>query len=441
MVTATSTLDTTLSGSTRVTIPRIRVNAQPALLTSIPPGTAVPFAIDVKYAHDPGFLLWVDGIPGGNADVGTFTPSGPGAAIYGAPVIEPRVTAYSLLVQSAQAPQDAFAAPLLNVRGGFPLPGDPSRHQLSPEWDPSGTRVAYVEGPPWQIVVHDPVSHARTPLAAIEWSGALYGGRLSWSPGGDRICFGEEQGGRRVVGWVEVAGGGRSIFDPDGVSEFRDGVFLPTGAGAPESLLVVVRSGSDYELRAFPLLAGAGESGLSIYDPPGGTVLREPDAARLDGALHVTAVREASGSQEIIAFAADGGPLDLYVKDPEATAPVAHPVWTPQSGVDRITYVSVANGTAYRFTFQGGADPVRLYAEFFPEQSVDRVDTRPQHVVMSRLHPDGWHRAWVVEFPPVDYLPKPSEEEELRAASGGSALSPAQWEQWAALGRAGLARR
>lgn len=430
LVTAKSDVDTTIFDTAVARIPRIQVVVQPAILTSVPPGTDVPYSVEVRYALDPGFELLVDGVLGGDASVGIFEQTGPTAAVYHALDALPALTLYSLLVRSAQSPTQASATPFLSVRRGYPLEGDPAKQQMSPEWDASGSTVAYAEGPPWNLVTQVPETQARSVITTIDDPGALYDGRISWSPDGEWLVFSETAGGRPVVGFVRANGDDRGVFDPDGVSDVLDAAFLPTAFADPESLLVVLRSGSTHRLRAYPLALTPGEQGVAILEPPAGVVLRHPDGVRFDGVLHVTLARTTSGENQVLGFAVDGAPLDLIEIDPGVSGPASRPVWTPQGLRRRITYISEANATAHRVTWGEGNQPIRLYAEFHPEQAFDRVESRPDDVVMSRLHPDGFHRVWLVQFPAHDYIPKPTEDEALRAAGAWRAWTPSEWARW-----------
>jgi len=433
--------------STTIVVPRVKVSLIPGSVTSIPPGTQVPFSVTVQNAIDTGFTLSVDGIHGGDQGVGTWVQTGATSTIYTAPSRD-TLFLYSLLAQSNSDPA-IYGSALAIVRAGFAVPTtDPARSEYAPEWNPIAARVAFVRGgPAWDLVVYDFVTKTEQVLTSLTWSGAVYDGRISWSQDGGRIAFTEQSGGHHVIHVIMADGSpGGGIFAPDANTDYDEACFLPVTAPAIESLYVAQHDAGGSSLRAYPANAAPADTGRLLRKAPAGATIRWPDAAQLPVIIRPSVCfSEMSGGFSSILSLNDTGNGVL-------SAPVTgnitatQPRWAiPTDGVPWITYVNGSTQNVYRVS-RGGGTSQRVYTDFFPESASDlKADPPPAfhfvdaHVV-ARLEPSGHTRLWVIGFPPSNVTPvSRALEAELARAGVERALSPSDWRRWGSLGA--VARR
>jgi hypothetical protein len=439
---AASVADTTARDTALITVPRIQVALTPGSLGSVLPGTLVPYAVRVENTTEPGLTLYVQGVPGGDDQVGTFTQTGPTTAVYQAPLGMDQTTTLDLLARSVDD-TTRFGSAIVTVRRGYPLPVvDPARGEYAPAWSPAEQKLAYVRGgPPWELVIYDFTSFNEQTVAAFDWAGADYDGKLSWSRSGALIAFSQTQGGQRVIGVVGKQGGTPAVLAPDAATQYYEASFVPARSAGPESLVVAQQKGAVSALRVYPLGAAAGDPGRLLHTAAAGQTVRWPDAITRESvpgfkALYVTAAEGDGGWSDVLLLADDGGgaPAATITGGPGNRTylrwawQLAGPLW--------IVYIWDGNHTSYRVAPQPGESPIRLYSEFFPELGGDlsvteSVFQRFDAHVLSRRHPDGMARLWVVEFPPQEFLGVPRPEE-LELASMGirGALAPAGWGRW-----------
>jgi len=447
-VQAVGVADTTVRGSTTIVVPRVKVSLVPGSVTSVPPGTQVPFAVTVQNAIDTGFSLSVDGIQGGDQGVGTWVQTGATSTIYTAPSRD-TLFLYSLLAQSHSDPA-IYGSALAIVRAGFAVPTtDPTRSEYAPEWNPIAAKVAFVRGgAPWDLVVYDFITQTEQVLTTFTWSGAAYDGRITWSQDGSRIAFTEESGGRHVIDVVMADGSpGGGVVAPDANTNYDEACFLPVTAPAVESLYVAQHDAGGSSLRAYPANAAPADTGRLLRKAPAGSTIRWPDAVQLPIITRPSvAFSEMNGGFSSVLSLNDNGNGVLSVA---ATGSITatQPRWAlPSDGIPWITYVNSASRNVYRASRGGGASQ-RVYTDFFPESGSDlKADPPPSfhfvdaHVV-ARLEPDGHTRLWVIGFPPSNVTPvSPALEAELVRAGVWRALSPADWRRWGSLGMAARRR-
>ena len=439
---AASVADTTARDTALITVPRIQVALTPGSLGSVLPGTLVPYAVRVENTTEPGLTLYVQGVPGGDDQVGTFTQTGPTTAVYQAPLGMDQTTTLDLLARSVDD-TTRFGSAIVTVRRGYPLPvADPARGEYAPAWSPAEQKLAYVRGgPPWELVIYDFVSFSEQTVTVFDWAGADYDGKLSWSRGGGLIAFSQMQGGQRAIGVVGKQGGPAAVFAPDPTTQYYEASFVPARSAGPESLVVAQQKGAVSALRAYPIGAASGDPGRLLHTAAAGQTVRWPDAITRElapgfKALYVTAAEGDGEWSDVLLLADDGGgaPAATVTGGPGGRTylrwawQLAGPLW--------IVYIWDGNHTSYRVAPQPGESPIRLYSEFFPELGGDlsvteSVFQRFDAHVLSRRHPDGMARLWVVEFPPQEFLGVPRPEE-LELASMGirGALAPAAWGRW-----------
>jgi hypothetical protein len=444
-VQAIDVADSTVRGSTTVVVPRVKLLLVPGSVTSVPPGTQVPFAVNVQNALDTGFSLSVDGIPGGDQGVGTWVQTGATSTIYTAPSRD-TLFIYSLLARSDSDPA-IYGSALVIVRAGFPVPtSDPARNEYTPEWDPMAAKVAAVRGGGgWDLVVYDFVSHTEQVLTTISWDSNGYDGRIAWSEDGSRLAFSEESGGHRTIGLVNADGSGRSTFAPNPAIDYDDACFIP-GAG-PDSLFVAQHTVAGSSLRAYGTNAAPADTGRVLRLAPAGSTIRWPDAVQLPIITRPSVCfSEMNGGFSSVLSLNDNGNGVLSVA---ATGSITatQPRWAiPSDGVPWITYINSATQNVYRASRAGGSNQ-RVYTDFFPESGSDLKADPPSsfhfvdaHVV-ARLEPDGHTRLWVIGFPPSNVTPvSRALEAELMRAGVWRALSPADWRRWGSLGVAARRR-
>jgi hypothetical protein len=436
-VQAVDVADTTVRGSATVVVPRVQMTIVPNSVTSVPPGTLVPFAVTVYNAVDKTFSLTVDGIDGGDAGVGTWVQTGPTSTLYTAPSRD-TLFLYSLLGRSSADP-GIFGSAIAIVRAGFAVSTtDPTRSEYAPEWDPVAARVAFVRGgPSWDLVVYDFVSQTEQVLTSFSWSGNTYDGRIAWSEDGAQLAFSEQSGGHRVIGLVNADGSARSSFAPDPATDYDEACFFTVASPAAESLYVAQQGAAGSELRAYPLVTGPGEMGRLIHQAAAGAVIRSPDARQLPVVIRPSvAFAEVSNNFSQVLSTNDTG--NGLLSTAASGAGVRSQVrWVlPSDGVPWITYVDPATQNLYRAQ-RGGATAQRVYTDFFPESGGDLKADPPTafhfldaHVV-ARLEPDGHTRLWVIGFPPSNIVPVTRAlEAELRRAGVWQALSPSAWRRW-----------
>jgi len=405
----------------------------PGYLGSVLPGTLVPYVVSMQNAPDPGFQLYVQGVPGGDDNVGTWTQTGGQATVYQAPDVVASTTTYDLFARSVDDTA-RFGTSEVTVRWGFPLPvARPDLSQYSPEWSPDGLSLAFVQGgPPWELTVYDFQSSTESSPATLAWSGSAYDGRLSWSDDGARIAFSEEAGGRRAIGVVQAAGGGRSTFGPDPATSYYEGVFVPKAdPGAPESLVVSQSSPGAGTVRAYPLSYAPGEAGRGFAGVP---AARWPDVTRISETsgrkvLHLAAEDALLG--EVVTFSdgdgtrttLSGGGGHTHVRWAQQVSSLG-PLW--------VGFIAAGDQTAYRVPRSGFPAPVKLYSEFFPELGMDLTFGQGNDEnAISRLMPDGFARIWLVQFPPPEFTGVTrTETRELASIGIQGALAPAGWGRW-----------
>lgn len=430
-VTAVSVADTTIRATAVVVVPRIIVTVIPGSLASVPPDTWVPHRVTVRNTTVPGFELTV--IAPSLADPGTWTVTGPTSALYRAPASVDATTTLDLLARSEDDP-DRFSIANLTVRRGYRLPtAKPALRKYAPEWDGSATRLAFVQGPPWELAIAEVDAGGEQTVTPITWSGDDYDGRIAWSNDSQRLVFSESGGAdSRVLGYVNEDGTGRGVLAPAAGDRYFEASFLPEiTSGAPDSLLIAEWSGGVSSLRALSFDTPLPGSGRVVYSAPAGDTLRWPDATTISGFLAVAAARMNGGESEIVSLLEDGaGSSPTF---PATGAGRRTQVrWARQSTVAWITYLWDVNHTIYRVRRIADQLPARLYSEFFPELGGDMATAGvfDQHAI-SRQLPDGSVALYVVEFPPSSFTGVPAAEDIERASIGvRSALAPGAWTRW-----------
>jgi hypothetical protein len=439
---AVSVADSTARDTALITVPRIMVALIPGSLGSVLPGTLVPYAVSVLNTTETGLKFFVQGVPGGDDNVGTLTRTGENTAVYQAPDGRYATTTLDLLALSTDD-TTRFTSAIVTVRRGYPMPvKQPALSQYAPAWSPDGQRLAYVQGPPWEVAVYDLGSFGEQTVAALDWPDDAYDGKLSWSRDGSTIAFSQAApSGQRTIGVVGVSGGAAATFAPSAGVQYYEATFIPSRSTGPESLVVAQEIGGVSSLRAYPAAAAVGDPGRLVYASAAGRTVRWPDAATQSPTADVKVLA-------LVAEESDGGWSDvLLLVDDGAGAPpevvtggtgrrtqlrwgrqLGGPLW--------ILYIWDGNHTTYRALPEAAAAPIRLYSEFFPELGGDlslaqSVSQRFDAHVLARQHPDGMARLWVVEFPPKEFLGV-SRAEELELASIGirGALLPSSWGRW-----------
>lgn len=444
LVRATSTADPSVVGSTVCTVPRITVTMIPSSYDSVLPGSILPFQVTVADAHDPGFRVFVDGIENGNDTVGTFTVTGENTGIYMTPMQEDMVISHQIFAKSVEDTTRFSLPSTVRVRGGFALDVDPGASQFSPEWSPVEVMLAYVEGPPWKLMLYDGAVGAHTPVTDVNWTGPTYEGRVTWSRDGSRLAFSEQWGGRRVIGMTNTSGTIRQTFDPDPALEYLEAAFLPTAPADPESLIISVKGAGTSGLRAY--LASSTEIGPGrlVYTPPAGSEVRWPDAARFSssgpGAENwIVAVNSGSGTSDVISFKDDGEDTPRIVATGSGLR--THASWSIQGPPYYwINYIWDANQNYYRTNYTGQSAAARMYTDLFPEQSGDvSILTSKKHAV-SRLEESGLYHIWIVDYPPDEFIGVPKAQElEMESIGIRRAVQPDSWRRWLG-GEAWIAR-
>jgi hypothetical protein len=436
-VRATSAADPGVVGGTILTVPRIKVTITPATYESVLPGSILPFEVRVANAHDPSFRLFVDGFENGNATVGTFTATSDTTAVYMAAASENSVIRHELLAKSVED-TTRFATPAAAiVRGGRAMGGSPTLSQFSPEWAPVGGRLAYVEGPPFKLVIYDTGAETHTPIADLSWPGTVYDGRVAWNSDGSRLVFSEESGGRRVLGFVNAAGTNRQTFDPDPALEFMEASYRPLNLSppaSPESLVVSVRGPGTSQLRAY--LASETETGAGrlIYTAPAGSEVRWPDAAwiqfEVKPSIWITAVSSGGGTSEVLSIWDDGETIPWVVASGSGLR--SRTSWAIQDIVRFwINFIWDGNQNYYRVRHKGSPPAVRIYTDLFPQTSGDvSIGAEDLHAI-SRLEDSGLHRIWIVEYPPGEFIGVPKAQElEMESIGIRGAIQPNAWRRW-----------
>jgi hypothetical protein len=410
-VKAMSKRDTTVYGIARVTVPRVKVTVVPNLVASVPPATQVPLQVVVQNAPTPGFSLFVNGIAGGDAGVGTWVENGPATTVYTAPVHDTLFT-YALQAKSAEDPRH-FGTAQVTVIPGFALPStDNASDQFAPEWDPTSHRLAYVRGGTWDLVVYDFALQTERVLTRVNWSGPRYDGRIAWSNDGDKLLFSEETAGRRTIGLIGANGANRASFAPEALTDYVEACFLPT---SPESIYVAEHKGIDWALRAYRLSGLPGERGRGIYTPAPTVEVHTPDAVMLPPNLRPFVGFEVvvNGDGTVRSLRDDGDGL-VGVAYSSATSRTSQVRWVVQAdGTTWLTFIYGLNHIVYRVDKSGLQLPQQCYMDYFPESATDLRADRPAffrfvdaHAV-ARQMPGGRTQIWIMAFPPSDVLPVP----------------------------------
>jgi hypothetical protein len=436
-VQAVDVADTTVRGSATIVVPRVQVSVSPNSVTSVPPGTLVPYSVSVTNTSNQNFALTVDGIPGGDAGVGTWVQTGATSTIYTAPSRD-TLFIYSLLAQSTADP-NIFGSAIAVVRAGFPIPTtDATRSEYAPEWDPVAARVAFARGgPAWDLVVYDLVTQTEQVLTSFTWSGNTYDGRIAWSEDGTQIAFSEESGGHRVIGLVHADGSALSSFAPNANTDYDEACFFTVASPAAESLYVAQQDSTGSVLRAYPLAAGPGETGRLMHQAVAGGVVHSPDAVQLTGVVRpsVTFIEVSNSFSQVLSLNDTGSGILSTASSGSGVRTQAR--WViPSDGVPWITYVDPATENIYRAQ-RGGTTAQRVYTDFFPESGSDLKADPPTAFhfldaqIVARLEPDGHTRLWVIGFPPSNITPvSRALETELRRAGTWKALTPSAWSRW-----------
>jgi hypothetical protein len=428
-VRATSTADANVFGETVCTVPRITLTITPSSYESVLPGSILPFNVTVANSHDPSYRAFVDGVENGNSIVGTWTTTSNTTGIYMTAAREDMVINHQIFAKSVED-ETRFSLPSnVRVRGGRALSADAGQNQVAPEWSPVSDSLAYVQGPPWQLMVYGALpGHAS--VTDVMWTGAVYDGRLSWSRDGSRIAFSEEVGGRRVIGIVDLSGANRQTFDPDPALEYLEAAFLPTDLADPESLIVSVRGAGTSALRAYLASSTEMGSGRLVYTPPGGREVRWPDAARFNSQNWIAAVNQGAATSDVISFKDDGEDTPNFVATGVGLR--SHVGWSIQGvGFYWINYIWDANQNYYRVNHTGSIPAARMYTDLFPEHSGDvSIVTADEHAV-SRLEESGLHHIWIVEYPPREFTGVPKAQElEMESIGIRGAIQPNSWRRW-----------
>jgi hypothetical protein len=432
-VLAVATSDTTLRGQGTIFVPRVRIAVSPASVSSVPPGTWIPHRIKVENGALDDFTLFVEGITGGDAGVGTWEKTTDTTAVYKAPVHD-TLFVYSLLATAVEDPA-RFATATATVRAGFPLPTpDPMRSEYAPEWNPTDDRLAFVRGGgPWELVVYDFGMQSEQVLATFSWTGVTYDGRIAWSDDGARIAFSEESSGLRMIGLVNEDGSGRTSFAPDATVNFEAACFLP---GRSDSLYVAqsaAGSGTS-SLRAYAVIPAPVDPGRLIVQAAAGATVGAPDAYQPVSGRPLVGYETTNGNFSTVFSIADN---DGHAASAATlgTGLRTQVRWaTLKDGVAWLTYVGDDSDNLYRVQRSGLSAPQRCYVDFFPELSGDLKPDPPPffHFVdahaVARVEPDGHTRIWVIGSPPSWVVPvSRAVEIELRRAGVWTALAPRDW--------------
>jgi hypothetical protein len=421
-VKAVSTRDTTVYGIARVTVPRPQVTVLPELVPSVPPATQVPLQVLVTNAPTPGFTLFVNDIPGGDAGVGTWVQNGPASALYTAPAHD-TLFSYDLQARAVEDPRRVGTAHV-TVIPGFALPStDAASDQFAPEWDPTSHRLAYVRGGTWDLVVYDFVLHAERVVTHINWSGADYDGRIAWSDDGNRLLFSEQTGARRTIGVIDASGTGRASFAPDASTDYLEACFLPTSS---DSIYVAEHKSVNWDLRAYRLSGLPLERGRALYTPAISVEVHSPDAVMLppDRRPHVGFEVVVGGDGTVRSLKDDGEGI-VGVAYSSATSRTKQVRWAVQA--DRtfwLTFIHGANQIVYRVDKSGLNLPQQCYVDYFPESATDlradqpRFFNFPDAQAVARRMPGGRTQIWILAFPPSNVLPVPPGPRPQRASGG-----------------------
>jgi len=408
---AVSTRDTTVRGSTQIIVPAVQVALVPDHLLSVLPAVQVPFYVLVGNTPNKGFTLAVNGIPGGDAGVGTFVATGPASATYTAPAHDTSAT----YVLEARSSDDTRRVGLANVsvRAGFQLPAAANADQWAPEWSPTSPKLAYVRGAAgsWQLVTYDFDSQAEQVLVTFARTGTTYDGRVAWSDDGLRLLFSEEVGGQRKIGVIQANGTGRTSFGPQGAIDYEEACFVPLSS---DSIYVTQHQGNSWSLRAYPLSAGLGSVGRVLYTPPARAEVHSPDAANLEGIRrpYVAFETVVDGDGTVRSMKDDGGTGPPGVAYSSATARTDQVRWAfPLDGGEWITFVHRTNDLVHRVNRSGLDLPQPCYVDYFAEGSADLKALPPgifgfgSAQAVTRRDATGHWRTWIVEFPPSWGIP------------------------------------
>lgn len=412
---ATSTRDSTRRAQAQIIVPPVLVSVSPDRALSVMPATPLPFFVGVHNNPNQGFSLFVNGIPGGDADVGTFVPNPGGMptnATYTTPVNDTSRT-YTLLAQSTDDPRRT-ATSEVTVRAGFALPAtDVTADQFVPEWDPTHPRLAYVRGSgaSRDLVVYDFGTHTERVLTNLVWNDAGYDGRIAWSDDGSRLVFSEVKSGRRALGFINAEGTERGTFMPPVLVDFNEACFVPLSS---DSIYVTQHQGLQWSLRAYWLnLPGQGRT---VFTPSAGVELHSPDVAVLSPPTeHWVAFESVVDGHGTVRSMRDNGQGNAGVAYSSATARTSQVRWAfPSVGVGGpwITFIHGQSRIVFRVEKSGLDLPQRCYTDHSPESACDLKPLGaffafddPQAV--SRLDASGHWHIWIVDFPPSNVIPVP----------------------------------
>ena len=432
-VLAVATTDTTLVGTATIFVPRVRITVNPGSVASVPPGTWVPYRVKVENAANKGFALFVEGIPGGDAGVGTWVATTETTAVYKAPVHDTLFT-YSLFARTLEDP-DRFATSTAVVRAGFPLPDpEPTRDEFVPEWNPVDDRLAFVRGgPSWDLVVYDFSMQAEQVVASFSWTGSAYDGRVAWSDDGSRIAFSEVSSGRRVIGLVSDNGTGRTSFGPDASVDYHAACFLP---GRSDSLYDTERAASGrWSVRAHATADSPADTGRVLHLLASGVTAGPPDADQPVSGRPLVGYDTWSGGLGSVISVADNDNHATTTATAIAGVRLSQVRWAMfADNFIWLTYVSDDVDNLFRVQRSGLSSAQRLYVDFFPESAGDLKPDPPLsfHFVdahaVSRIEPDGHARIWIIGAPPSSVVPvSRALEIELRRIGLWSAFQPRDW--------------